>query len=149
MDSFRQLNWSLAKKLFLLSQVSTCVRIQEIQKFWIFWPIAKITAKHVQKGACLSIFPNFTKDHSFYTDGLWGLIFSGVVRIVKKSIFCFLTFSKFGHQVALCSLFTFSFLLVLPMFRPVLPTFFFLRWTIYIRRTYFEKIGRVIFFVYK
>ena len=134
---------------------SPCPRLVHVwgfrkyKNFGFFWPSAKITAKNVQKGGFLSIFPNFTNDHSFYTDGLLGFIFSGVVRIVKKSIFCFLTFSKFGHQVALCSLFTFSFLLVLPMFRLVLPTFFFLRWTIYIIRTYFEKIGIVLFFVYK
>ena len=95
------------------------------------------------------VLPNFTNHHSFFKDGLWGFIFSGMVRIVNKSIFCFLTFSKFGHQVALRPLFTFSFLLVLTMFRAVLMTFFFLRWKIYIRQTYFEKIGGVLFFVYK
>ena len=145
----RQLIWSQAKKLFLLSQVRTCVRIQEMQKFWIFLPRAKIIAKNVQISEFLSILPNFTNHHSFFKDGLWGFIFSGMVRIVNKSIFCFLTFSKFGHQVALRPLFTFSFLLVLTMFCTVLMTFFFLRWKIYIRQTYFEKIGGVIFFVYK
>ena len=46
----------------------------------------------------LSIFAN---DHIFYKDWLWGFIFSGMVRITKKSSFCLLTSSKFGHLVAL------------------------------------------------
>ena len=58
----------------------------------------------------MSIFPNFTNDHSFYTDGLWGFIFSGVVRIVKKSIFCFWYFQNLATRwrCALCLLFHFS-----------------------------------------
>ena len=122
---------------------------RKCKNFGFFLPRAKIIAKNVQISEFLSILPNFTNHHSFFKDGLWGFIFSGMVRIVNKSIFCFLTFSKFGHQVALRPLFTFSFLLVLTMFHTVLMTFFFFRWKSYIRQTYFEKIGSVLFFVYK
>ena len=54
------------------------------------------------------IFEYFTNDHCVSKYGLWGFIFSGMINIVIKSTFCFLSFSKFRLQGSLGSLFTFS-----------------------------------------
>ena len=82
-----------------------------------FWSGTKIIAKKLKLGQFFAIFANITIEHCDFRVAHTVFIFSGVVRIMKKSIFCFLTFSKFGHQVELGPLFTFSFLLVYTMFR--------------------------------
>ena len=59
-----------------------------------FWSGTKIIAKKLKLGQFFAIFANITIEHCDFRVAHTVFIFSGVVRIMKKSIFCFLTFSK-------------------------------------------------------
>ena len=116
-----------------MSQVNTFISIQEMQNiFDFFGTVRKLGPKNIRRVNFRSFFQKFQMWIVLFWLDLHDWSFQGCYKALWNTNSEPLKFAKFDHQEALRPLFTFSFCVVLAMFRRGLSRFFFMMSTSFI-----------------
>ena len=123
---------------FLLAQVGTCLRVQELKILCFYLLSFQGYEAKTNDDSSFSqfsrIFSKLTIAHCVFMVPLSAFIFSGIVRIMKNSLYEFWNFEIFVTRWLWLCLFTFLFWLILDMFQGGFLWFLCMRSTNYLQR---------------